>query len=87
MSKITLDEAIKYMEEASEREKNERFSKFIEQSVELLKLFGSQELEVEPFIELFIDITDEYMKTKNAEFLKEMLNFLDLEDELKEAVE
>jgi len=34
MSEITLDEAIKYMKDASEREKNKQFSKFIEEAIE-----------------------------------------------------
>jgi len=34
-------------------------------------------------IELFIELTDEYIQTKNAELLKEMIEFTDLGNELK----
>ena len=87
MSKITLDEAIKYMKEASEREKNEQFSKFIEEAIELIQLYEDYELEIETLIELFLELTDEYIQTKNAELLKEMIEFADLGNELKEAVQ
>jgi len=75
MSEITLDEAIRYMKEASEREKNEQFSKFVEESIELIKLYG--DYEAETLIELFLELTDEYIRTKNAELLKEMVDDLD----------
>jgi len=74
MSEITLDEAIKYMKEASEREKNEQFSKFIEEFIELIKLYG--DYKAETLIELFLELTDEYIQTKNAELLKEMVDDL-----------
>jgi len=74
MSEITLDEAIRYMKEASEREKNEQFSKFIEEAIELIKLYGDYEAEI--LIELFLELTDEYIQTKNAELLKEMVDDL-----------
>ena len=74
MSEITLDEAIKYLQEASEREKNEQFSKFIEEAIELIKLYGDYEAEI--LIELFLELTDEYIQTKNAELLKEMVDDL-----------
>jgi len=75
MSEITLDEAIRYMKEASEHEKNEQFSKFIEESIELIKLYG--DYEAETLIELFLELTDEYIQTKNAELLKEMVDDFD----------
>jgi len=75
MSEITLDEAIRYMKEASEREKNEQFSKFVEESIELIKLYG--DYEAETLIELFLELTDEYIQTKNAELLKEMVDDFD----------
>ena len=75
MSEITLDEAIRYMKEASEREKNEQFSKFIEEAIELIKLYGDYEAEI--LIELFLELTDEYIQTKNAELLKEMVDDFD----------
>ena len=87
MSEITLDEAIKYMKEASEREKNKQFSKFIEEAIELIQLYGEYELEIETLIELVLELTDEYIQTKNAELLKEMIEFTDLGNELKEAVQ
>jgi len=87
MSEITLDEAIRYMEEASEREKNKQFSKFIAEAIELIQLYGDYELEAETLIELFLELTDEYIQTKNDELLKEMIEFADLGNELKEAVQ
>jgi hypothetical protein len=75
MSEITLDETIRYLKEASEREKNEQFSKFVEESIELIKLYG--DYEAETLIELFLELTDEYIQTKNAELLKEMVEDFD----------
>jgi len=60
MSEIILDEAIKYMKDASEREKNKQFSKFIEEAIELIKLYDDYKLETGTLIELFIELTDEY---------------------------
>ena len=72
--KFTVDDVIKYLQEASEREKNEQFSKFIEEAIELIKLYG--DYEIETLIELFLELTDEYIQTKNAELLKEMVDDL-----------
>jgi len=82
MSEITLEEAIQYMREASEHEKNKQFRKFVEQAVELLKIFAENVTDLELLIELFLGLTDDYLQTKNPELLKEALNYLDIEDDL-----
>ena len=69
------------MKEASEREKNKQFRKFIEQAVEILKHFAENKTDLELLIELFLGLTDDYLQTKNPELLKEMTDFLDIEDE------
>jgi len=81
MSEITLEEAIQYMREASEHEKNKQFRKFVEQAVELLKIFAENVTDLELLIELFLGLTDDYLQTKNPELLKEALNYLDIEDD------
>jgi len=80
-SEISLEEAIQYMKEATEHEKNKQLRKFVEQAVELLKIFAENETDLELLIDLFLGLTDDYLQTKNPELLREALNFLDLEDE------
>jgi len=80
-TEISLEEAITYMKEASEHEKNKQFCKFVEQAVELLKIFAENVTDLELLIELFLGLTDDYLQTKNTELLKEALNYLDIEDD------
>ena len=80
-SEITLEEAIKYLKEASEHEKNKQFSKFVEGVVEILTYFAQNETDLGLFIDVLLDTTDEYLQTKNPELLKEALNYLDIEDD------
>jgi len=81
-SEVTLEEAIKYMKEASEHEKNKRFQKFVEGAIVLLKYFAETDVEgLELLINVLLDTTDEYLQTKNPQLFSEALHFLDLEDD------
>jgi len=80
-TEISLEEAIQYMKEASKHEKNKQFCKFVEQAVELLKIFAENVTDLQLLIELFLGLTDDYLQTKNPELLKEALNYLDIEDD------
>jgi len=68
-------DVIEYIERAAEREKNGMFSAFVEDAVELVRVYGEQSSVSEELFELILVITDEYLQTKNPELLKEMVEF------------
>jgi len=80
-TKITLEEAIKYMKEASAHEKNEQFRKFVEGAIIILKHFEETDadLGLELLIGILLDITDDYLETKDKQILEEAMYFLNLE--------
>ena len=81
-SEVTLEEAIKYMKEASEHEKNKQFQKFVEGAIVLLKYFAETDVEgLDLLINVLIDTTDEYLQTKNPQLLSEALQFLNLDED------
>jgi len=80
-TEITLEEAIKYMKEASEHEKNKQFQKFVEGAIIILQHFAETDANLDLLIELFLGLTDDYLQTKNPELLNEALNYLDIEDD------
>jgi len=81
-TEISLEEAIKYLKEASKHEKNKRFQKFVEGAIVLLNYFAETDVEgLDLLINVLLDTTDEYLQTKNPELLKEALNYLDIEDD------
>ena len=80
-TEISLEEAIKYMKEASEHEKNKQFSKFVEHTVEILTYFAQNETDLGLFIDVLLDTMDEYLQTKNPQLLNEALHFLDLDED------
>ena len=81
-SEISLEEAIKYLKEVSEHEKNKRFQKIVEGVIVLLKYFSETDVEgLDLFINVLIDTTDEYLQTKNPQLLSEALQFLNLDDD------
>jgi len=81
-SEISLEEAIKYLKEVSEHEKNKRFQKFVEGAIVLLKYFAETDVEgLDLLINVLIDTTDEYLQTKNPQLLSEALQFLNLDDD------
>jgi len=81
-SEVTLEEAIKYMKEASEHEKNKQFRKFVEGTILILKYFAETDVEgLDLLLDVLLDTTDEYLQTKNQRVLYEALHFLNLEDD------
>jgi len=81
-SEITLEEAIRYLKEASEHEKNKQFQKFVEGAIVLLKYFAETDVEgLDLLTNVLLDTTDEYLQTKNPQLLSEALQFLNLEDD------
>jgi len=66
---------IEYIERAAEREKNGMFSAFVEDAVELVRVYGEQSSVSDELFELILLLTDEYLQTKNHELLKEMVEF------------
>jgi len=82
-NEITLEEAIKYLKEASEHEKNKQFHKFIEGAILILQHFAETgaNLGLDLLTDILLDTTDEYLRTKNKHVLYEALQFLNLEDD------
>jgi hypothetical protein len=80
-SEITLEEAIQYLKEASEHEKNKQFQKFVEGAILILQHFAETDANLDLLIDILLDTTDEYLQTKNPQLLKEALHFLNLEDD------
>ena len=80
-SEITLEEVIQYLKEASEHEKNEQFRKFVEGAILILKHFEEldADLGLELLIGILLDITDDYLETKDKQILEEAMYFLNLE--------
>jgi len=68
-------DVIEYIERAAGREKNGMFSVFVEDAVELVRVYGEQSSVSEELFELVLVLTDEYLQTKNAELLNEMVEF------------
>jgi len=82
-SEITLEEAIQYLKEASEHEKNKQFRKFVEGAILILQHFAETgaDLGLDLLLDVLLDTTDEYLQTKNSQLLNEALQFLNLEDD------
>jgi len=82
-TEISLEEAMQYMKEASEHEKNKQFRKFVEGAILILQHFAETDadLGLELLIDILLDTTDEYLRTKNKHVLSEALHFLNLEDD------
>jgi len=82
-SEISLEEAIRYLKEASEHEKNKQFSKFVEGAILILKHFAETgaDLGLDLLIGILLDITDDYLETKNKQILNEALQFLNLDND------
>jgi len=81
-SEISLEEAIQYLKEASAHEKNEQFRKFVEGAILILKFFEETDadLGLDLLIGILLDITDDYLETKDKQILEEALRFLNLDD-------
>jgi len=79
-SELSLEEAIKYLKEASEHEKNKRFQKFVEGAILILQHFAETDANLDLLIDILLDTTDEYLQTKNQQVLSEALHFLNLDD-------
>lgn len=80
-SEIALEEAIQYLKETSKHEKNKRFQKFVEGAILILKYFAETDANLDLLIDILLDTTDEYLRTKNKHILYEALHFLNLEDD------
>jgi hypothetical protein len=82
-SEISLEEAIQYLKEASEHEKNKQFRKFVEGAILILKHFEETgaDLGLDLLIGILLDTTDEYLQTKNQQVLSEALHFLNLDND------
>ena len=82
-SEISLEEAIQYLKEASEHEKNKQFRKFAEGAILILQHFAETgaDLGLDLLIGILLDTTDEYLQTKNKRILEEALHFLNLDDD------
>ena len=81
-SEITLEEAIKYLKDASEHENNKQFRKFVEGAILILKYFAETDvIGLDLLINVLLDTTDEYLQTKNPQLLSEALHFLNLDDD------
>ena len=74
-SEVTLEEAIQYLKEASEHEKNKQFRKFVESAIIILQHVAHNEEDIGLFIDVFVDIADEYLRTNNQYVLVEALRF------------
>ena len=79
-SKVVLKEVIQYLKEASEYEKNRRFNKFVEGAITLLQHVTQNEDGLGLFIDVLVDITDEYLRTKNQYVLIEALRFFEFDE-------
>ena len=79
-SKISLEEAIQYLKEASEHEKNKQFRKFAESAIIILQHVAQNEEDIGLFIDVFLDIADEYLRTKNQYVLVEALRFFPFDE-------
>ncbi|NAY82446.1 MAG: hypothetical protein GU362_06185 [Thaumarchaeota archaeon] len=82
-SELSLEEAIQYMKEASEHEKNKQFRKFVEGAILILQHFAETgaDLGLDLLIDILLDTTDEYLQTKNLQLLSEALHFLNLDED------
>jgi len=82
-SELSLEEAIKYLKEVSEHEKNKRFQKFVEGAILILQHFAETgaDLGLDLLIDILLDTTDEYLQTKNPQLLSEALQFLNLNED------
>jgi hypothetical protein len=80
-SEITLEEAIKYLKDASEHENNKQFRKFVEGAILILQHFAETDANLDLLIDILLDTTDEYLQTKNQRVLYEALHFLNLDDD------
>jgi len=80
-TEISLEEAMQYMKEASEHEKNKQFRKFVEGAILILKHFEelNADLGLDLLLGILLDITDDYLETKDKQILEEALHFLNLE--------
>ena len=79
-SGAVLKEAIQYLKEASEREKNKQFRKFVESAIIILQHVAQNEEDIGLFIDVFVDIADEYLRTKNQYVLIEALRFFTFDE-------
>ena len=79
-SEITLEEAIKYLKEASEHKKNKQFRKFVESAIIILQHVAQNEEDIGLFIDVFLDVADEYLLTKNHYVLVEALRLFSFDD-------
>ena len=80
-SEITLEEAIKYLKDASEHENNKQFRKFVEGAILILQHFAETDANLDLLIDILLDTTDDYLQTKNPQLLSEALHFLNLDDD------
>ena len=80
-SEITLEEAIKYLKDASEHENNKQFRKFVEGAILILQHFAETDANLDLLIDILLDTMDEYLQTKNPQLLNEALHFLDLDED------
>ena len=80
-SEITLEEAIKYLKDASEHEKNKQFHKFVEGAILILQHFAETDANLDLLIDILLDTTDDYLQTKNQQVLSEALRFLNLDED------
>jgi hypothetical protein len=82
-SEISLKEAIQYMKEASAHEKNKQFRKFVEGAILILQHFAETgaDLGLDPLLDVLLDTTDEYLRTKNKHVLSEALHFLNFDED------
>jgi len=83
-SKIMLVEVIQYLKEVAEHEKSKRFHKFVERAIIILQYFAETDANLDLLIDILVDITDEYLRTKSQYVLVEALSFF---DELIEGVD
>jgi len=82
-TEISLEEAIKYLKETSEHEKNKQFKKFVEGAIIILQHFAETgaDLGLDLLISILLDTTDEYLQTKNQRILTEALQFMNLDED------
>ena len=79
-NEITLEEAMQYLKEASEHERNKQFHKFIEGAIIILQHVAQKEEDIGLFIDVFLDVADEYLLTKNHYVLVEALRLFSFGD-------
>jgi len=79
-SKFSLEETIQYLKEASEHKKNKQFRKFVESAIIILQHVAQNEEDIGLFIDVFVDIADEYLRTKNQYVLVEALRFFSFDE-------